>query len=73
MISKYLVLQIDIGDGTQWGDERTINPIREIFIPSVKNYCEKFNYDHLVITKSVYAEKFSSFDFLASKKKHFSF
>ena len=73
MNSKYLVLQIDIGDGTQWGDERTINPIREIFIPSVKNYCKKFNYDHLVIKKSIYAEKFNSFDFLASEKKHFSF
>ena len=73
MNSKYLILQVDIGPGTQWGDERTINPIREIFIPSVKNYCKKFNYKHLVITESLYEKKFSKFDFLATKSKHFSF
>ena len=39
--TRYLVLQIDIGDGTQWGNPNTINPIREVFIPSVKQYCKK--------------------------------
>ena len=43
MKSNLLILQIDIGGGTQWGNKNTINPIREIFIPSVKKYCKKFN------------------------------
>ena len=62
MNPKYLILQVDIGPGTQWGDERTIDPIRNIFIPSVENYCKKYNYDHLVITESVYEKKFQKFD-----------
>ena len=37
MKSKYLILQIDIGEGTQWGNTKTINPIREIFIPQLKS------------------------------------
>jgi hypothetical protein len=73
MNPKYLILQVDIGPGTQWGDERTIDPIRNIFIPSVENYCKKYNYDHLVITESVYEKKFQKFDFLATKNKHYSF
>lgn len=73
MKSKYLVLQTDIGPGTQWGDQRTISPIRDILIPSVKKYCEKFNYDYLLITKSIYEKNFGSFDFLATKNKHYSF
>ena len=52
MKSKYLVLQIDIGPGTQWGKKQTINPIREVFMPSVKKYCQKFNYDYLLVKKS---------------------
>ena len=54
MQSKYLVIQLDIGQGTQWGNNQTINPIREIFIPSVLNYCKKFNYDHVLIKDSIY-------------------
>lgn len=71
--SKYLILQIDIGEGTQWGNDKTINPIRDVFIPSVRNYCKKFNYEYLLIRDSVYEKKFRDFDFLASKKKHYSF
>ena len=41
--SKYLILQLDIKAGTQWGNEQTINPIRNIFIPSVKKYCKKYS------------------------------
>ena len=41
MTNKYLIIQIDIGRGTQWGEEKTIDPIREVFIPSVKKYCKK--------------------------------
>ena len=52
MNSKHLIIQIDIGKGTQWGEEKTIDPIRQVFIPSVKNYCKKFNYDHLLIQES---------------------
>jgi len=73
MKSKFLILQIDIGVGTQWGNENTINPIREIFIPSVKKYCKKFQYDYSIITKSSYEEKYANFDFLATKNKHYSF
>ena len=54
MKSKYIVIQIDIEGGTQWGNESTINPIREIFIPSVKRYCKKFNYDYKLIKNSEY-------------------
>jgi hypothetical protein len=73
MNSKYLIIQIDIGKGTQWGEEKTIDPIRRVFIPSVKNYCRKFNYDHLLIQKSQYEKKYGQFDFLATKTKHYSF
>ncbi len=70
---KYLILQIDIGEGTQWGNEKTINPIRDVFIPSVRNYCKKYNYDYSLIKDSIYEKKFGTYDFLASKKKHYSF
>ncbi len=73
MKSKFLILQIDIGEGTQWGSKNTINPIREVFIPSVKKYCKKFQYDYSIITKSSYEEKYPNFDFLAKKNKHYSF
>ena len=73
MKSKHLVIQIDIGQGTQWGNNETINPIREIFMPSVKQYCKKFNYDYVVINKSIYERKYKTFDFLETKNKHYSF
>lgn len=73
MKSKFLILQIDIGDGTQWGNRKTIDPIREIFIPSVKNYATKHGYEHFLIKKSTYEKKFGEFDFLSSKTKHYSF
>ena len=69
----YLVLQIDIGPGTQWGNTNTTNPIREIFIPSVKKYCKKFEYDYLLVHESEYEKKYGQFDFLATKTKHYSF
>ena len=71
--TRYLVLQIDIGEGTQWGNSNTINPIREVFIPSVKHYCQKNDYDHLLIKESRYEKKYGQFDFLATKTKHYSF
>ena len=49
MNSRYLVIQLDIGQGTQWGNNETINPIRDIFIPSVRNYCQKYNYDYFLV------------------------
>lgn len=73
MKSSHLVIQIDIGQGTQWGNKDTINPIREIFMPSVKQYCKKFNYDYVLINRSVYEERYKTFDFLETKNKHFSF
>jgi hypothetical protein len=71
--TRYLVLQIDIGGGTQWGNPNTINPIREIFIPSVKQYCKKHDYDHFLIKESRYEKNYGQFDFLATKTKHYSF
>ncbi len=73
MQSKHIVIQVDIGEGTQWGNNQTINAIREIFIPSVKQYCAKFNYDYLLVTESLYEKKYSKFDFLETKNKHYSF
>ena len=73
MKNKFLILQIDIGHGTQWGNKKTIDPIREVFIPSVKNYSDKYEYEHLLITKSKYEEEFGEFDFLSTRKKHYSF
>ena len=73
MQSKHIVIQVDIGDGTQWGNNQTINPIRELFIPSVRQYCKKFNYDYLLVTESTYEKKYFKFDFLETKNKHYSF
>ena len=67
MKSKYLILQIDIGEGTQWGNSKTIDPIREILMPSVRQYCNKFNYEYKLIQESVYEKKYGDFDFLATK------
>ncbi len=73
MNSRYLVIQLDIGQGTQWGNNKTIYPIRDIFIPSVKNYCKKFNYDHYLVSESLYEKKYVNFNFLETKIKHYSF
>tara|TARA_B100000989_G_C19515894_1_gene461623 strand:- start:1603 stop:2328 length:726 start_codon:yes stop_codon:yes gene_type:complete len=73
MKSKYLIIQIDIAQGTQWGNSSTINPIRQLFMPSVKQYCKKFNYDYLLVTESYYEKKYGKFDFLETKHKHYSF
>ena len=73
MKSRYIVIQVDIGEGTQWGNNDTINPIREIFIPSVKEYCNKYSYDYLLVKKSTYEKKYFKFDFLETKNKHYSF
>ena len=59
--TRYLVLQIDIGGGTQWGNPNTINPIREVFIPSVKQYCKKYDYEHLLIQESQYEKNYGQF------------
>ena len=73
MKSKYLVLQIDIEEGTQWGNSKTINPIRDFFIPSVKKYCNLHGYQHQLVTESIYKKNYGDFDFLATKNKHYSF
>ena len=68
-----LIFQIDIGKGTQWSSEETIKVIRNIFIPSVKKYAKKFNYDYKLITESEYEKNGGDFLFLATREKHFSF
>ena len=50
MNSKYLIIQVDIDK------ERGVTTIpliqsEKYFIPSVKAYCKKFNYDYLVVGK----------------------
>lgn len=72
-MKKTKVLQIDINKGTQWGDKNTNKFIREFCIPSVQNFCSKYNYDYDLITESVYEKKYGQFDFLATKEKHYSF
>ena len=68
-----LILQIDIGHGTQWGKEYAIDPIRKIFIPSVKKYAKKHSYDYQLVVESEYKKKGGDFLFLATPEKHFSF
>ena len=72
MKSKHLVIQIDIGQGTQWGNKETINPIREIFMPSVKKYCKKFKYDQQS-NKSIYELKYKTLFFtkILSSERYF--
>ena len=36
------IIQIDIAEGTQWGDANTNKFIRQICIPSVQRYCQKY-------------------------------
>ncbi len=67
------IIQIDIGRGTQWGDDNTIDPIRKIFIPSVKNYCVKHNYKYSLIMESEYKNTYGDYKFLDTISKHFSF
>ena len=67
-----LIFQIDIGEGTQWHKESSINTIRKVFIPSVKKYAEKYGYDYKLITESEYSKQGGDFQFLFTKEKHFS-
>ena len=68
-----LIFQIDIGEGTQWNKESSINTIRKVFIPSVKEYAQKYGYDYQLITESEYSKQGGDFQFLYTKEKHFSF
>ena len=70
---KTLIFQIDIGGGTQWLKDTSIDPIRKIFIPSVKNYANKYNYDYKLVNESEYLKRGGNFDFLSTKEKHYSF
>ena len=70
---KKLIIQTDISVGSQWGDDATINFIREVCIPSVKNYCIKNDYEHLVIKESRYEKEIKKFDFFYTKLKHYAF
>lgn len=67
------ILQIDISNGTQWGDSNTSNFIRKVCIPSVKNYCIKYGYKHILINESVYERVNGKFDFFKQKPKHYAF
>lgn len=67
------ILQIDISNGTQWGDSNTSNFIRKVCIPSVKNYCMKYGYKHILINESVYERVNGKFDFFKQKPKHYAF
>ena len=67
------ILQIDISNGTQWGDTNTTNFIRKVCIPSVKNYCKKYGYKHILINESIYEKVNGKFDFFSQKSKHYAF
>jgi hypothetical protein len=67
------IIQLDINQGTQWGNDNTTKFIREQCVNSVKRYCEKNNYDHIVISNSLYHEKVGNLDFFHSKRKHYAF
>ena len=67
------IIQIDIADGTQWGDANTNKFIRQICIPSVQRYCQKYGYEYQLITESKYEKEIGKFDFLATKLKHYAF
>ena len=68
-----LIFQVDIGNGTQWLKDSSINPIRNIFIPSVKKYAQKYQYDYKIFTDSEYIKSGGDFNFLATREKHFAF
>jgi len=67
------IIQVDIGEGTQWGEDLARSVIRDICIPSVKSYANKFGYDYELLTSSTYKEKIGSFDFLMKESKHYAF
>ena len=52
------------------GEIKIQSSIRDIFIPSVKNYCKKFQYKYSLIKESYYEANYGHFDFLATKNKH---
>ena len=68
-----LILQVDIGRGTQWGEDSTQDIIRNICIPSVKSFAKKHGYAYKLLTKSTYKERIGPFDFLMKESKHFAF
>jgi hypothetical protein len=73
MNDQVKIIQIDIAEGTQWGDANTNKFIRQICIPSVQRYCQKYGYEYQLITESKYEKEIGKFDFLATKLKHYSF
>ena len=73
MNDQVKIIQIDIAEGTQWGDANTNKFIRQICIPSVQRYCQKHGYEYQLITESKYEKEIGKFDFLATKLKHYSF
>ena len=73
MNDQVKIIQIDIAEGTQWGDANTNKFIRQICIPSVQRYCQKHGYEYQLITESKYEKEIGKFDFLATKLKHYAF
>ena len=53
------------------GNNKYYKPTK-IFIPSVKEYCSKHKYEHLLINESEYDKRFGNYDFLDSVNKHYS-
>ena len=70
---KTLIIQVDIGLGTQWGDEPISKFIKDNCIPSVKKYCSKYGYDHQIFTESQYEQYGGKYDFLPNILKHYAF
>jgi len=70
---KTLILQVDIGSGSQWGSDQSKNVIHQFCIPSVKKYASRNRYDYKVLTRSTYTKRIGSLDFLMTEVKHYAF
>ena len=68
---KTLIYQINIGRGTQWKANDISNLLNKYFIPSVKHYAKKHNYDYRIFNEEI----FSNFEknFLNSRGTALSF
>ena len=67
------IVQLDINDGSLFGDGFTHDVIKNILIPSVVDYANKYKYDYEIIRKSVFTEYLGPLDFFKKKSEHYSF
>ena len=51
---KTLIYQINIGKGTNWLGDQVSDLLNKYFIPSVKNYAKRYNYDYRVFKEDIF-------------------